>query len=394
MNIAVVNYAFAPDVDDPEALLDRYTTLTGWGEALLTAGADRVRVAQRFHRDARLSRAGVEYVFVSDGGAGRPQPLTWPRALHRAVAVWRPDIAHVNGLDAPVQTWLLRRMLPLASALVVQDHGSRPVVRREPYALGLRRALRRAAIGAADAVCFTAAEQGEAWRAAGLLPRAQRVVELLEASTRLRPTPREAARRALAIDGNPSVLWVGRLNANKDPLTILEGFASAAAVLPDARLTMVYGEAELLPQVEERMKRLPGLSERVQLVGPVNHAVMADVYSAADIFVSGSHHEAAGYALIEACACGAVPVVTNIPAFRAITGNGALGALWNPAQPSSLARALVETAQRDLGALRARLLDDFARRLSWPAVGRQALDAYADIIVRRRAAYGAPRVLH
>ena len=31
MNVAVVNYAFAPDVDDPEALLERYSTLTGWG---------------------------------------------------------------------------------------------------------------------------------------------------------------------------------------------------------------------------------------------------------------------------------------------------------------------------------------------------------------------------
>jgi glycosyltransferase involved in cell wall biosynthesis len=389
-----VNYAFTPDADDPEALLERYSTLTGWAEALLTAGAGRVRVAQRFHRDARLSRAGVEYVFVSDGGAGRPQPLTWPRVLHRAVAVWRPDIAHVNGLDVPVQTWLLRRALPPASALIVQDHGSRPVTRREPYALGVRRALRRAAIGAADAVCFTAAEQGNAWRAAGLLPRSQRIVELLEASTRLGPTPREAARRARGMDGDPSVLWVGRLNENKDPLTILEGFASAAAVLPDARLTMVYAESPLLPQVEERLKRVPGLADRVRLVGPVDHALMADVYSAADIFVSGSHHEGSGFALIEACACGAVPVVTNIPPFRAITGNGALGGLWNPAQPSSLARALVETAQRDLGALRARVLDDFARRLSWSAVGRQALDAYSDIVVRRRAAYGTPRVLH
>jgi glycosyltransferase involved in cell wall biosynthesis len=387
MNIAVVNYAFAPDIDDPEALLDRYRTLTGWAEAILEAGASRVRVAQRFHRDARMSRHGVEYVFVSDGGPTSPQPFTWPRQLHRLVSIWRPDVVHVNGLDAPVQVWLLRQALPATSALLLQDHGSLPPVRQEPYALGFRRALRRVAMGAADAICFTAAEQAAPWRHAGLLRRRQRVVELLEASTTLHPVPRDAARVSRGMDGDPSVLWVGRLNTNKDPLTVLEGFALAAETLPAARLTMVYGDSELLWQVEERLRRTPTLAARVQLIGRIDHAAMADFYSAADIFVLGSHHEGSGYALLEACACGAVPVVTNIPAFRAITANGSLGPLWNPGQPSSLSRALAETAQRDLTALRARVLAHFHRRLSWPAVGRQAIDVYTNVAARRRRAY-------
>jgi hypothetical protein len=32
---------------------------------------------------------------------------------------------------------------------------------------------------------------------------------------------------------------------------------------------------------------------------------------------------------MEACACGAVPVVTSIPTFRLLTGNGSVGALWS-----------------------------------------------------------------
>jgi glycosyltransferase involved in cell wall biosynthesis len=385
MNIAQVNYAFAEELTDPEALLDRYTTLTGWSEALLSAGAARVRVAQRFHRDVRIQRNGVEYVFVRDGAPGQPRALMWPRQLHRLVAVWRPDVAHVNGLDAPVQTWLLRRALSQQTAVVVQDHGGVPAVRREPYALGLRRLLRRAATSAADAVCFTALEQAEVWRSAGLLSRRQRVHALLEASTSLRPVPRQKARRETGIAGDPALLWVGRLNGNKDPLTVLDGFALSLRQLPDATLTMAFGEAELARAVQERIAdaRFAG---RVRLLGRVDHDSMPALYSAADLFVLGSHHEAAGYALLEACACGLVPVVTNIPAFRVITANGALGALWNPGQPSSFARALVETATRDLAALRTRVLEDFDRRLSWAAVGRRALDTYREIVARRRGA--------
>ena len=47
---------------------------------------------------------------------------------------------------------------------------------------------------------------------------------------------------------------------------------------------------------------------------------MAVCYSAADLFVVGSHHQGSGYALMEACACGAVPVVTAIPTFRLMPG--------------------------------------------------------------------------
>ena len=78
------------------------------------------------------------------------------------------------------------------------------------------------------------------------------------------------------------------------------------------------------------MSASPALARRVRLVGYVPQEKLPAYYSAADIFVLGSHHEGSGYALIEACACGAVPVVTRIPPFRAITGDGARGALWPP----------------------------------------------------------------
>jgi hypothetical protein len=75
--------------------------------------------------------------------------------------------------------------------------------------------------------------------------------------------------------------------------------------------------------------------------------------------------------------------VTNIPAFRAITGDGARGALWQPGDHAGLGQALLHVAGRDLGALRADVALHFARELSWAAVGRRALHIYAEVRNRK-----------
>jgi glycosyltransferase involved in cell wall biosynthesis len=195
------------------------------------------------------------------------------------------------------------------------------------------------------------------------------------------------ARELTGINGSPALLWVGRLIANKDPLTVLAGFERIIPSCPDARLTMVFGSDDLLPQVKAKLEAVPALACRVRLIGFVPHAELPAYYSAADIFVLGSHHEGSGYALIEACACGTVPVVTSIPSFRTITGAGARGVLWPPDDEVRLAQALLDVASRDLASLRIDVTTHFERELSWPAVARRALEIYADVCERRRRSH-------
>jgi len=106
-------------------------------------------------------------------------------------------------------------------------------------------------------------------------------------------------------------------------------------------------------------------------------------YSAADIFIVGSHREGSGYALMEACACGAVPVVTDIPTFRLLTADGSLGELWTAGDAADCGRALTYVGQGDLTPRREQVASHFARALNWPAVGRRALDIYADVLKNR-----------
>ena len=107
---------------------------------------------------------------------------------------------------------------------------------------------------------------------------------------------------------------------------------------------------------------------------------MAEFFSAADLFVAGSHHEGSGYALMEACACGTIPVVTDIPTFRVMTAGGTIGALWRSGDAAGCARALIEVAARDLDEERRKLAQHFERELSWEAVGKRAMEIYCDVI--------------
>jgi hypothetical protein len=42
VTVLQVNFDFDPSFANPDELLDQYSTLTGWSEALLEAGADGV----------------------------------------------------------------------------------------------------------------------------------------------------------------------------------------------------------------------------------------------------------------------------------------------------------------------------------------------------------------
>jgi glycosyltransferase involved in cell wall biosynthesis len=386
MHIAVLNYIYDAEYTTVDALLARYLSLTGWAESLLAAGARRVTVLQRYDRDIDLRRDGVDYLLRA--GAGR-RLGSWsdPRRLHRAVAALRPDVAHVNGLLFPAQTWLLRRVLPRETALVVQDHGGPPPATRNVGGR-LRFAVRRAGLRAADGFLFTTAAQAQPWRAAGLIGPQQPVYEVIESGRPLRPLPRAQARAASGLRGEPALLWVGHLDANKDPLTVLAGFERALPQLPGAHLTMLYVGETLLPAVRGRLAASAALAARVTLRGNVPYNAVAAYFSAADIFVLGSHREGSGYALIEALTCGAVPAVTDIPSFRALTTSAGDigmpgGALWPPGDADALAGALVELGQRDLAPLRERLMAYAERELSWGAIGRRALEVYRDALARR-----------
>ena len=335
-----------------------FPTLTRLVEEQAALGA-RVTVLGRAMRNDEETRNGVRYLLrADDPSLYLPRRFTRLTPLWNVVAELAPDVIHFNGLVFPLQLSALRRHT--RAAMVAQHHGGPPMK-------GLKGIAQRRALRSADALLFTGKEQGEAWRVG------RPVHELLEASSDFLPVPRAEARKTTGLAGHPDVLWVGRLSPRKDPLTALQAFHQAAGRVPDARLTLVFGEAPLLDELG------PLLTDRVRVVGKVPHHELPAWYSAADLFLTTSPEEGSNYALIEALSCGLYSVASDIPPHRAISGNGASATLFPVGDVDACAAALSSGVRRQRDAIRA----DFEARLSWPVVGRRSLAIYEDVVARR-----------
>lgn len=292
-----------------------------------------------------------------------------PSRTHALVSEARPDVIHWQGLLFPRQLRALARQVP-GIPIVAQDHGS--ALPRRFW----RRWLHRWGFAPLSGAMFTSAAQAVPFKQAGVLRADLPIYEVVEGSTRFTPGDQAAARATTGLSGDPCLLWVAHLDANKDPLTVLDAVSLAAGDLPGMRLWMCYRDESLLGQVRQRFGRDPVLSGRVSLVGAVELAMMEHHYRAADFLVQGSHKEGSGYGVFEALACGTTPLVTDIPSFRTLTGQGACGALVPPGDARALARAIVEWSRRPRAELRRRAREHFDRALSYEAVGRQLAAAY------------------
>lgn len=383
VHVVYLNYWYEPEMGSFDDLLETYVTMARWVEALRIEGAE-VAVFQRYRRSARIERNGVEFVLHEDRYAPHLRKWQVPRSFHRRIQQWtaerssrrEPTVVHCNGMHFPVQLRALRTTLPARSAIVVQHHA-------DQSAQGLRQILQRWGLGAADGFFFAAAELASAWVAAGTIRINQSVYQIMEGSTSFRWQDRRAARARTGFCGDPTLLWVGRLIALKDPLTVLRGFEAILHTRPNARLYMVYGTDDLLPEVRAYIAESRLLAGSVALLGRRPHDELESIYNSADYFVLGSHSEGSGYALAEALACGVVPVVTDIPAFRVMTGEGTIGACWPPGDSAAFAAVFDRVAAAPLQIHADRAMRIFEEHLSYPAIARSAIAAYRELAGKR-----------
>jgi glycosyltransferase involved in cell wall biosynthesis len=377
LHVVQIGFFSDPQRRGPAQLLEAWSTLVDVAEAVAGRGVT-VSVVQACAQRARLRRNGVGYYFLPfASGADAPDEA----ALTELLRELSPDVFHVHGLGFHRDTGALAARLP-GVPIVLQDHASRPP---RPW----RRMRWRRGLACASGIAFCAREQARPFVNAGLVGGHIPVYEIPESTSRFAPGDRGEARRLTGMEGDPALLWVGHLNANKDPFAVLAGVSAASRALPGLRLYCCFGVAPLLKRVKERIASDPALGERVTLLGRVPHERVEQLMRAADIFVLGSHRESTGYSLIEALACGLPPVVTDIPSFRSLTGAGAVGMLWPCGDARALAAALQSVAERAGGATRAAVRAHFERELSFDSLGAKLAAMYEDVIEHGHRAHPA-----
>jgi glycosyltransferase involved in cell wall biosynthesis len=197
-----------------------------------------------------------------------------------------------------------------------------------------------------------------------------------------RPGDRAAARRALGLaDGDPVLLYVGRLDREKSVDRVLLAFDRVASTVPRARLLLVGHGKEA-----ERLRRLAGslpAAPRVSFLGARAHATLPVCYQAADVFVFASETETQGLVLAEAAACGLPAVAVDAPGCDEVVRDGATG-LLTKRDPTALAEAaigLVLDGERR-AAMAARARDVAVRAFDVRLQIDRTLAVYADALGR------------
>lgn len=370
-----VSFYLHPEERSPDELLAAWPTLVRTAAAAARAGA-AVSVIQAAAEDRILHTEGVDFHFVRlappPGWRRRrvAAKLASPAPILRCLERLDPDVVLVSGLAFPLQVRALRKALP-QTAVLVQDHADVPPS-------GWRSLLHRRCFSGVAGVLFTAREQAEPFFHARVLEPTLPVFEVPEDSSNFVPGDQHEARRSTGLKGDPCLLWLGRLDRNKDPLMVLEALKSAAVRLPDPQLWCCYQDAPLEQEVRRAAAADETLSKVVHFIGPRPHAEIETLCRAADFLVQGSRREGSGYAVIEALACGLTPLVTDIPSFRKLTGHGAVGALATPGDAEAFAKNLVEWSQLDRVQLRAAARRWFEQELSYEVLGRGLHHAYRE----------------
>jgi glycosyltransferase involved in cell wall biosynthesis len=366
MKYVFVSYVATPEFDDPEAWLKRINMYTGVLEAL--AVADTVISIEQINYEGSLLRNWVQYHFIKLTKRERQIPLK----LHRFIKDQKPDMVVVHGLHHPLQVMQLRLFLNRKTRIILQHHAEQPFN-------GIKKYLQKLAGHCAAAHLFASKDMGLAWVKRGNLSAANKIHEVMEVSSVFAPINRAAALSKTGATGQPVFLWVGRLNANKDPLNVVNAFLRYAALWPQAKLYMIYHTDELIGEIRLALNQQPCYQNNIVLIGKVPHADLLYWFNSADFILSGSHYEGSGTAVCEAMSCGCIPIVTNIDSFRMITDNGNCGILYEAGNGEALFQALKQTRQMDLQKKRAHTLAHYQSTLSFNAIASRFREVTAGL---------------
>jgi L-malate glycosyltransferase len=252
------------------------------------------------------------------------------RRLYRLLRQQRIDVVHTHHF-----TQLLFAALPARLA------GARIVHTEHEYFSYLESAAPRALIGPLSRLCDHITVVGHeiaAYFSETIgIPRSR--IELIPNGVAVErfTGDREAARRSLALPPDAMIVGtIGRLEPEKDHMTLLRAFGQVRAFAPSARLVIV-GDGSLASALRIEAERM-GLAGATHFLGYQKD--VATVLAALDLFVLTSVREGLPISVIEAQAAGRPVVVSHIGSIRDLVRDGEQGLTVAPGDAEGFAAAM------------------------------------------------------
>ncbi|AGC42429.1 group 1 glycosyl transferase [Myxococcus stipitatus DSM 14675] len=189
---------------------------------------------------------------------------------------------------------------------------------------------------------------------------------------RLEPVPGDQSQQVLsALGGRPYLLHVGSAIPRKRLEVLFEVFAALRARHPDLRLVQQGGA--LNASQREQVARL-GIGEALLQPPFQQRATLAGLYRNAKAVLIPSEAEGFGLPLVEALACGAPVIASDLPVLREVGEETCLYCPVGDVPAWTRTLDAVLTGATPVPALDRRLAR--AARFTWAAHSRTVLDAY------------------
>jgi glycosyltransferase involved in cell wall biosynthesis len=325
--------------------------------------------------DSRLTLlldAGLEEPDLPPGAyrvAGSRRRYHGQLAGYEEAVALRADLERIGpGLYHAIDLHLPGRS-PCPLAVTVHDlipwawGGSRMRGERLRFWIG-KRLLKRA-----DAViAVSKATAADVSRIAGVDPRRIRVVpEAADDAFQPRQGARERVAERWGLEAG-YLLFVGALDARKDPRSLLRAWAAAKEVRPELELVVAGDPGRQAPATMPGARRL----------GRVGDEELADLYAAAGCFVFPSRYEGFGLPCLEAMACGCPVTAFRNSSLPEVVGEA--GLLVDDGDADALGRAAASMSAEPERWRRAGL--ERAKAFSWRKTARETIAAYESVLGR------------
>ncbi|MGB5932880.1 MAG: glycosyltransferase [Anaerolineae bacterium] len=187
------------------------------------------------------------------------------------------------------------------------------------------------------------------------------------------------------------VLFIGRIQPLKGIDILLKAIALATDDLPDLcghlGLTIIGGNPQATMDREmlrlTRLKKKLGISDLVTFLGARDQDTLLYYYSAAQVCVVPSYYESFGMVALEAMACGAPVIASNVGGLTFTVKDGVTGYLVPDGDPAALSEKLKliltdEKVRRQMGEEGIKT----AQRYRWPLVANKITSLYGQLLTQ------------
>lgn len=215
-------------------------------------------------------------------------------------------------------------------------------------------------------------------------------------SSEMWPVGKKQARRELGLDPNEYiVLQLGRMVPRKGVENAIRGLAHLVnqCHVP-ARLLIVGGGSETPdPKITPEIGRLQaiaereGIADRVVFTGRRGREVLRYYYAAADVFISTPWYEPFGITPVEAMACGAPVIGSEVGGIKYTVVDGVTGYLVPPREPEVLSERLEKLYRHPelLKRFSKKALQRANQLFTWSRVSELLADCYEEVIAQDQA---------